>query len=232
MHKFQANEANRLLLSLPHAEYGRLADQLEMVSLTRGQFLSDFGQAPSYVYFPTDAMLSIWAIVDGNKEFAVGLVGREGLGNSICAFDSQGSHLRTMVQCPGQAMRMKMKDFVVAFNTSEILRQAVMQYASRLTLHIAQNAGCNNFHVADQRLARWLLLIRERLSSNSFFLTHETLGKLLGCRRVGITNAASLLKERKLIDYSRGLITIIDIASLQKAACSCYRALPDGSHFC
>jgi CRP-like cAMP-binding protein len=232
MLKLQAKEANNLLLSLPSAEYGRLAGHLELVSLNQGELLSEFGQVPSHVYFPENALLSMWVEVGGDKAFLVGLLGREGLGNAICALDGQNALLRTLVLCSGSAVRMTTKDFGIALDASDYLRQTVLHYLSRLTGQIAQNSGCNHFHVTEQRLARWLLLARERLNSNNLYFTHETLGKLLACRRVGITTAASALKERQLIEYTRGYITILNLRGLQNAACSCYVATLDGLHAC
>ena len=105
----------------------------------------------------------------------------------------------------------------------------VLQYGVSLTVQIAQTAACNRFHVIEQRLARWLLMTRDRLSSDHFHMTHEMLGHLMGVRRVGVTNAAHALKERKLIDYTRGAIDIIDGLGLQAAACSCYHMV-EGRH--
>jgi CRP-like cAMP-binding protein len=98
-----------------------------------------------------------------------------------------------------------------------------------LTEQISQTSACNRFHVIEERLARWLLMCRDRLSSDHFHMTHETLGHLLGVRRVGLTNAAHALKLHGMIDYSRGDIDIVDGARLQAAACSCYR-VTSGRH--
>jgi CRP-like cAMP-binding protein len=221
--------ANKILSALPRAEYQRLFEHMEMQDLTEGQVLNEAGETLRYVYFPTDALLSLLTLVDGSKVFAVGLVGREGMSNVACALGTQVSPFQTMVQSTGQALRMKTSVFVSEFRKCQVLREVVLQYVLSLTVQIAQTAACNRYHVVEQRLARWLLMTRDRLSSNHFYMTHEMLGHLMGVRRVGVTNAAHSLKERKLIDYTRGAIDITNGRGLQAAACSCYHMI-EGRH--
>jgi CRP-like cAMP-binding protein len=135
------------------------------------------------------------------------------------------SPFRVLVQGSGSALRMKAKVFVNEFRDSAALRKVVLAYVLSLTVQISQTAACNRFHGIGARLARWLLMTRDRLSSDHFHMTHEMLGHLLGVRRVGVTNAAYELKTLGLIDYSRGAIDITDGVGLQAAACSCYRML-------
>lgn len=220
---------NKLLSALPRSEYQRISEHLETEDLVEGQVLSEPGEALRYVYFPTEALLTLVTLVDGDQVFAVGLVGREGMSGVSCALGSQTSPFRTLVQSSGQAMRMKAKVFARIFRECATLREVVLQYGVSLTVQIAQTAACNRFHVIEQRLARWLLMTRDRLSSDHFHMTHEMLGHLMGVRRVGVTNAAHALKERKLIDYTRGAIDIIDGLGLQAAACSCYHMV-EGRH--
>lgn len=220
---------NKILASLPRSEYQRLLPSLEEVDLNEGDVIGESGQAMRYVYFPANALLSLLTPVDQKDVFAVALVGREGMSNVACALGAYQSPFQTLVLSAGGAMRMKAKVFVREFRDSEVLRSAVLRYVLSLTVQISENAACNRFHVIEQRLARWLLMIRDRLNSDHFHATHEMLGQLLGVRRVGVTNAAHDLKQRRLIDYSRGELDIMDGASLKLAACACYHAT-EGRH--
>jgi CRP-like cAMP-binding protein len=216
---------NSLLAALPRAEYLRLLPSLEWVELEEGAMLCDSGQPLQYVYFPCNCVVSLLTLVDGNGVFAVALVGREGMTSAATALGSSISPFRALVQGPGGAMRMGAKTFVKEFRASMALREVVLAYILSLTIQIAQTAACNRFHGIEARLARWLLMTRDRLSSDHFHMTHEMLGQFLGVRRVGVTNAANALRQRGRIDYSRGAIAITDGPGLETAACSCYRML-------
>jgi CRP-like cAMP-binding protein len=106
------------------------------------------------------------------------------------------------------------------------------RYAQALGGVIMQATACNAVHSVEQRLARWLLMARDRMASDEFPLTQEFLAQMLGVRRAGVTEAASALQERELISYTRGRIKILDAQLLGAAACSCYgliRELEKGS---
>jgi CRP-like cAMP-binding protein len=124
-------------------------------------------------------------------------------------------------------MRMKSARFSEEIRKSQQLQQEVSRYTRALMAQITQTAACNRFHVVEARLARWLLMTRDRVSSDEFRLTHEFLGNMLGVRRVGVTLAARALQKRKLIAYSRGKIRILDRRGLEGAACSCYELVRD-----
>jgi hypothetical protein len=94
-------------------------------------------------------------------------------------------------------------------------------------IQIAQTAACNRFHVVAQRMARWMLMTRDRVHSNEFRITQEFLALMLGVRRVGVSAAMSDLRERRLIVYNRGTITILDHEGLLALACGCYKTVKD-----
>lgn len=219
----RADVPNRLLASLPAQEYARLRGGLEPVTLTYGDVLYEPDQPMRHVYFPGDCVVSLLTVVEGHRALEVGLVGREGMVGSRLALGITQSSVRALVQGTGSAMRMGAARFMKVFRESPALQRTLLQFTDTLMTQVSQTAACNCFHVVEERLARWLLMTRERLPTAEFHLTHEFLADMLGVRRVGVTTAASSLQRRKLIRYRRGNIRIIDQKGLEAAACACYQ---------
>ena len=219
----RAGTPNRLLAALPAREYERLLAGLEPVKLTYGEVLYEPGERMRHVYFPSDCLVSLLTVVEGHRALEVGLVGREGMVGSRLALGINTSSVRALVQGSGTAVRMTSARFLQEFRHSPALQRALFRFTDALMLQVTQTAACNRFHVVEARLARWLLMTRERLPSGEFHLTHGFLADMLGVRRVGVTSAAGALQRQKLIRYQRGNITILDQQGLQAAACSCYR---------
>jgi CRP-like cAMP-binding protein len=219
--------ANSLLAALPASDYRRMLAGLEPMTLTYGQVLYKPGAAIHHVYFPNDALVSLLTIVEGHLALEVGLVGREGMLGIPLVLGIKVSPVRALVQGSGTAMRMSAARFHKEFRLSVALQRELYRYTYALMAQVTQTAACNRFHVVEARLARWLLMTRDRVRSNQFHLTHEFLGHMLGVRRVGVTQSASALQRRKLIRYSRGNITVLDQRGLERAACKCYQRVKD-----
>jgi CRP-like cAMP-binding protein len=130
-----------------------------------------------------------------------------------------------IVQGGGGALRMASTDFRIEFDRNAALKEALFRYTYALMAQISQTAACNRFHDAEARLSRWLLMTRDRVGSDQFPLTHAFLAHMLGLRREGVTEAASALKQRELIDYRRGKIQILDVRGLKKSSCTCYQTV-------
>ncbi|MHB1872212.1 MAG: Crp/Fnr family transcriptional regulator [Steroidobacteraceae bacterium] len=219
----RATSPNRLLAALPTKEYEQLLDGLEPVKLSYGEVLDEPGEQMRYAYFPCDCLVSLLTVVDGRRALEVGLVGREGMVGSRLALGFTTSSVRALVQGTGTALRIESPNFLRKFRRSPALQRALLSFTDSLMLQVTQNAACNRFHVVEARLARWLLMTRERVPSHEFHLTHEFLADMLGVRRVGVTLAASALQRQQLIRYRRGAITILDQQGLEASACSCYQ---------
>jgi len=215
--------SNRILASIPLPEYQRLAKQLVPVTLRFGQVLYEPGKAIKYVYFPIDCLVSLLTAVDRHRTLEVGMVGNEGMAGMPFILGVGVSGVRALVQGAGKALRMDAASFRIEFDRNPSLQQALYRYTYALMAQISQTAACNRFHDTEARLARWLLMTSDRVGSNAFDLTQEFLAHMLGLRRVGVTEAASALKKRKLIAYTRGRLKILDVVGLRQASCSCYQ---------
>ena len=214
--------ANKVLASLPRKVYLEIAPDLVAVELKFGQLLYQQGEPMKDVYFPQSCVVSLMVVVDHDAALEVALAGREGLVGVPLALGAGLSPLRALVQGAGAALRMGRPRFRAALVQHASFRRVVYAYAGSLMGQIGQTAACNRFHQVNARLARWLLMTRDRLGSGEFRVTQEFLSAMLGVRRVSVTEAASSFQRRHLIEYSRGVISILDHPALEAACCSCY----------
>jgi CRP-like cAMP-binding protein len=225
--KNQNTVANSVLASIPARQYQRLRVQLEPTELKFGQVLYEPREAIRFVYFPINCLISLLTAVDKNRTLEVGMVGNEGMAGMPFILGVGVSGVRALVQGEGGALRMASDHFRIEFDRNRPLQQALFRYMHALMAQISQTAACNRFHAGEARLARWLLMTRDRVGCDEFPLTHEFLAHMLGLRRVGITQAANTLRLRKLIGYHRGVIQIRDAKGLEASCCSCYRVVRD-----
>jgi CRP-like cAMP-binding protein len=219
----RSSTTNRILGSLPARDLLRLSRQLEPVRLTFGQVLYEPGRAIRQVYFPLDCLVSLLTAVDRKRTLEVGMVGNEGMAGMPFILGVGIAGVRALVQGAGDALRMAAGPFRKEFDRTPALQQALYRYTYALMAQVSQTAACNRFHEAEQRLSRWLLMTRDRVGADEFPLTQEFLAHMLGLRRVAVTEAASSLKRRRLIDYKRGKLHVLDVPGLERASCSCYQ---------
>jgi CRP-like cAMP-binding protein len=216
--------ANRLLAALPRKNLEHLLANSESVDLIFADILCVPGDPIRHVYFPTDSFISLVAPVDGYAGLEVGMIGTEGMFGIGLMLGVELSPMHALVQGAGPALRMNAKRFRRELEDSPALHRGLNRYLYVLISQLAQTAACTRFHVVEARLARWLLMTRDRARSDEFYLTQDFLSHMLGVRRVGVTKAAGSLQKRKLISYSRGMIRVLDGSGLQAAACGCYLA--------
>lgn len=217
-----APSANRLLSRLPALERARFVKACALVELKFGDTVAEAGRKIPFVYLPTAGYLSIIRPIDGDQ-IEVALAGREGMFGWSVALDTEVSEVQALVQGNGTSLRLTPGAFKRQMALSVALRSTVARYTSVLMTQFAQTAGCNRFHVVEQRLARWLLMTADRAHSPSFRVTQELLAHMLGVRRAGVTVAAGRLQRRGYVRYKRGQMVIRDRRGLEGAACSCYR---------
>lgn len=213
---------NRLLAALPASEYQRLAPQLELVELSRDQVLYAEGELISHVYFLNQGLVSLVSIMENGSIVEVGLVAKEGMVGMPVCWGGNTTTTSAMVQIPGNAMKMKAELLKTEFDRGGSLQRLLLRYTQALYTQVSQSAACNRLHTLEERLARWLLTIHDRMQSDTFPLTQEFISHMLGTRRSGVTEAASTLQQAGMIRYTRGKITILDQENLESTACECY----------
>ena len=223
----QVSVPNHLLGALPRKDYQKLLPFLEPVKLAFGEILYESHAQIRHVYFPLDCFVSMLTTVDAGRAAEVGLIGSEGMIGIPMALGVAVSPFRAVVQGGGTAMRLKTVDFRRNFSDRAALKKEVFLFTHLLMIQVAQTAACNRFHVVTQRMARWMLMTRDRVNSNEFRITQEFLALMLGVRRVGVSAAMCRLRERKLIVYRRGTIIILDDEGLEAVACGCYKTVKD-----
>jgi CRP-like cAMP-binding protein len=214
---------NLLLAGLPAADQQRLTGDHAPVDLEFSETLSEPGDRIRHVYFPIDSFVSLIAPGTGRAQLEIGLVGNEGMLGVPLLLGVNVSPLRALVQGAGRAWRLDAMTFMQEVEANPGLRAALNRYLYVFLAQTMQTATCARFHPVEARLARWLLMTRDRAHSNQFHVTHEFLAYMLGVRRVGVTSAAIALQQRKLIRYSRGDISILDVRGLEGTACACYQ---------
>jgi CRP-like cAMP-binding protein len=223
--KTQLPSANRLLCSLSSAEYERLLPNLHRVGLRLGDVISDATDRVSFVYFPTTSVVSLVCGMQDGATAEIAVIGNDGvLGTSLFLGGSRTTN-SAVVGLAGEAYRMDAQSLREEFSRCGTFQRILLRYTNTLMTQISLTAACNCTHTLEKRFCRWLLLTRDRATSDELVMTQEFIAHLLGGRRETVTVAAGRLQDAGLIRYARGRINIIDRIGLEKAACECYWAL-------
>ncbi|WP_298908265.1 Crp/Fnr family transcriptional regulator [uncultured Nostoc sp.] len=217
--------SNKLLAALPASDYQRLVPHLKFVSLEVPQMLYQAGEPITHVYFADKSMVSIVTTMEDGSTAEVGIVSNEGMVGIPVILGNKATTTTSFVQISGAGMQMNADVFRAEFNRGGAIQTLLLRYVQAIYSELSQTAACNRLHTLEERLARWLLTVSERLESEDFPLTQEFIAQMLGVRRSGVTVAASTLSRAGMISYHRGHINILNREDLEATSCECYRVI-------
>jgi len=215
---------NRLLSCLPVPELAVLASHFKQIQLTQGSVLHEPEASIETVYFPLSGAISLLAVMNGGEASEIASVGREGAVGVLAHSGVWRARSWAIVHVPGFAEAISSEVLRTAIEQNAVIRELMLRYKTELAAQTEQLAACNAVHSVEERLARWLLQMSDRIDSDELPATQETLSHILGVRRTTVTNIAQKLQKDGLIRYRRGHILIVDRSGLDDLACECYSA--------
>lgn len=206
----------------PPDERARLQSRMRRVTLETAKIIVWPGRTMDLAYFPIDCVISVLTFGNAGESVEAGLIGREGVAGLPLFLRQSATPHQYQCQVPGDAWRMNAADFVEESRRPGPLHDGLLAYTQAYITVVAQTALCNARHSVDERCARWLLCVHDRVGRDTFPLTHEFLAIMLSVRRPGVTVALGALQRAGAVSYHRGEMTVTDRAALEAAACPCY----------
>jgi CRP-like cAMP-binding protein len=222
---------NRLLLALPSGNLKRITPELEQIRCQSEQILMDSDSSLDHIYFPDSGVVSIVAVYANGSIIEMATIGREGCTGFQAVFGAEKSSVRLFVQIPGSAAKMSRAAFSRAMKTMPSFRGLMFDYVQAFLEQVMVSVACNGAHSLKQRLARWLLMMRDRGDDDTLPITQNLLAEMLGVQRPSITKAAEELERAGLIERGRQQITLLDRQGLIKASCECYQLVRERVSF-
>lgn len=213
---------NQLLAALPLEDYERLLADLEPVALPRGWTVHRAGDRERYLYFLTEGIVSLFYVTRSGATLDFAVTGNEGVSGVASFLGDGNTPCQAMVLSAGHAYRLEAGLLKSEFEHHGPLPRLLLRYTQALIVQVGQIAVCNRHHSVKQRLCRWILSCLDRSPSSALTVTHELIGKMLGVRREGVTEALGILQQARLVHSTRGRIAVLDRHRLEGEACECY----------
>ena len=211
---------NALLKSLDADTVARL--HLRPVSFELEHELEFPGSILDYLYFIEEGMASMTTTFRNGSQVEVGIFGYKSVIGVSALMGSKRSLNRVYTQIAGRGYASPVEAARREFALGGVFQRLALGYVQAQLVQVIQLAGCNATHSFEQRLARWLLICADRAQCDTFKMSHEFLSNMLGSTRSTMSLVAAEFKQEGLIEYTRGLIHILDTKGLEKRACECY----------
>jgi CRP-like cAMP-binding protein len=214
--------SNLILLSISDRDYSSLRPHLKYVNLPNHLILHEAGGKLEFAHFPNQGLISLVVVMKNGGTAEAGIIGNEGYTGTLAAVGLSRSPLQAVVQITGDGFRIEVAALQDILASTPHLQLVLSRYAAIRGMQVAQTAACNRLHDIEQRLARWLLMTQDRVDSASLPITHDFLATMLGTDRSSVSLAASGLQKKKVIEYTRGAVKIVNRKKLEASACECY----------
>ena len=216
---------NILLAAIPENERSLLAGELEHIDLEFKKVVQEAEKPIDHVWFPRSGVCSVLSEMEDGTIVEVGTIGREGMvGLPLLLHADQIAHT-VIAQIPGEAARISASTFTPMLDRLPMLHRLLLRYTVAFITQVAQGGACNRAHPIEARCARWLLMTHDRVDGDTYPLTHEFLGQMLGVTRPSVSIAAGILQKAGYIAYIRGRVTVLDRPGLEAASCECYELI-------
>ncbi len=217
---------NKLLAALPAADYRRILPSLTTVPLKFRQVMHKYGEPIDTVYFITGGVASVTNVMTDGRMVEVATIGNEGVVGMTVFLGGTVSPGEAFIQVPdGEGQAMSADAFRKELDRRGVFYGLLSRYCQALQILIMQSTACNSLHTVEERCSRWLLMTHDRVDGDSFQLTHEFLGYMLGVRRPTVSLVLGTLDKAGILHNGTKKITIVNRARLEDASCECYRVV-------
>jgi len=216
---------NRLLASLPPADFELLRPHLKPLELAHGEVLFSCGDVIRRVYFPHSGVVSLVVNLADGEMIEAAMVGRDSMVGAFAAIDGKVACNTAIMQIAGVGSAVDAEIMSKAAEQSVTIRTLLLRHEQAVMVQAQQSAACNASHTVGARLSRWLLWSRDLSGVETLGLTQEFVAQMLGVRRTSVSLVANTLQNAGLIRYRRGRIEITDLEGLREASCECYGRL-------
>jgi CRP-like cAMP-binding protein len=217
--------ANGLLAALPRASRKLLLAKTQLISLSVKDILYHPGGPITSVYFPLTCAISLMTEMENGATIEIATVGNEGVVGIAAYLGIDVAVALGITQVSGEARRMNVEDFKQAAKSDERFNIILGRYTHALLMQVARSGGCNSLHSAEERYARWLLMMHDRTNVDEFGFTQDFLSRMLGVSRARVNIVTGTLEQAGLVKHSRSQITVLDWKGLEASSCECYRVI-------
>ncbi len=214
---------NRILTSLRPAAQDFISKRVRTRQFSAGEVIYQVGAPFTHAVFPHEGSLSLMAYMEDGRSVEKASIGLEGFLGFVL-INGGGSAISTSIaRVPGYASWLSIQDLDEALAEFICVRETMLRYAKALISQTMESVACNSLHSAEQRIARWLLHVHDRVQGDRFLLTQQAMAESLGLRRATVSDVCSQFQRAGLLHYTRGILTIVERAALESKACECYR---------